>query len=290
MNTDAEKRKGRGPEDRIDAADRRWRVLFIGDHGRVIAFKRVKTLIWLTLGALATALSAVAVLVTVNQGLHTRTHELQQRLETSQQQIQALRQERDLLTAHVVLVETKMKETLAGGRRPAVDQKLDPAGAGKAIDRSGSPATDVAVGNAAAPSAASEDVRLPVGIGEGIAVEDFQAKFDAARKAFDLRYKLVTTRQGSKPLAGHVIVVFKGDDLEPEQWLAMPRVDLPKGRPTGRQKGYTFSISHSKAFSHSTPTPTSFPAFTRAVLYVFSPEGQLLMAKDYVIDLQAPGG
>jgi len=290
MNTDAEKRKGRGLEDRIHAADRRWTVLFIGDHGRVIAFKRIKTLIWLTLGAVATALTAVAVLVTVNQGLQAGILALQKQLETSQQQIQTLRQERDLLTAHVVLVETKMKETLAGGRRPAADQKLDPAGAGKASDRSGSPTTDVAVDKAAAPSAPSEDVRLPVGIGEGIAVEDFQARFDAARKAFDLRYKLVTTRQGSKPLAGHVIVVFKGDDLEPEQWLAMPRVDLPKGRPSGRQKGFTFSISHSKAFAHSMPAPTSFPAFTRAVLYVFSPEGQLLMAKDYVIDLQAPGG
>jgi len=290
MNTDAEKRKGRGLEDRIHAADRRWTVLFIGDHGRVIAFKRIKTLIWLTLGAVATALTAVAVLVTVNRELQAGILALQKQLETSQQQIQALRQERDLLTAHVVLVETKMKETLAGGRRSAADQKLDPAGAGKASDRSGSPTTDVAVDKAAAPSAPSEDVRLPVGIGEGIAVEDFQARFNAARKAFDLRYKLVTTRQGSKPLAGHVIVVFKGDDLEPEQWLAMPRVDLPKGRPTGRQKGYTFSISHSKAFSHSTPAPTSFPAFTRAVLYVFSPEGQLLMAKDYVIDLEAPGG
>jgi hypothetical protein len=290
MNTDAEKRKGRGLEDRIHAADRRWTVLFIGDHGRVIAFKRIKTLIWLTLGAAVTALTAVAVLVTVNQGLQAGILALQGRLETSQQQIQALRQERDLLTAHVVLVETKMKETLAGGHRPAVDQKSDPAGAGKSIDRSGTPAKDAAVDKPAAPSAPAEDFKLPVGIGEGIAVEMFQAGFDGARKAIDLRYKLVATRQGSRPLAGHVVVVFKSDDLAPEQWLAMPRVDLPKGRPSGRQKGFSFSISHSKAFVHSMPAPTSFPAFTQAVLYVFSPEGQLLMAKDYVIDLQAPGG
>jgi hypothetical protein len=290
MNTDAEKRKGRGLEDRIHATDRRWTVLFIGDHGRVIAFKRIKTLIWLTLGALATALTTVAVLVIINQGLQTRILALQERLETSQQQIQALRQERDLLTAHVVLVETKMKETLAGGHRPAADQKPDPAGAGKTIDRSGTPPKDVDVDKAAARSAPSEDLRLPAGIGEGIAVEDFQARFDAARKAIDLRYKLVAARQGSRPLAGHVIVVLKSDDLEPEQWLAMPRVDLPKGRPTGRQKGFSFSISHSKAFAHSMPVPAALPAFSHAVLYVFSPEGQLLMAQDYVIDLQSPGG
>ena len=290
MNTDSEKVTGPGLEDGIHAADRRWTVLFIGDHGRVIAFKRIKTLIWLTLGAFASALTAVAVLVTINQGLQAGILALQERLETSQQQIQALRQERDLLTAHVVLVETKMKETLAGVRRPAADQKADPVGAGKTIDRSGTPANNAAVDKPAALSAPTEDLKLPVGIEEGIAVDVFQAGFDAARKAIDLRYKLVATRQGSRPLAGHVIVVFKSDNLEPEQWLAMPRVELPKGRPTGRQKGFTFSISHSKEFAHSMPAPTSLPAFTRAVLYVFSPEGQLLMAKDYVIDLQSPGG
>jgi cell division protein FtsB len=290
MNTDAEKRPRSGSEDRNHATDRRWKVLFIGDHGRVIAFKRLKILIGLALGTLASALGAVAVLVVVNQGLNTSTQELRQRLEASQQQIQALRQERDLLTAHVVLVETKMKEMLAAGQRPAAAQKPDPAGAGQSAERTGTSAPEAAGDKPAVRSAPVEDIKLPVGIGEGIGVEAFQVGFDAARKAIDLRYKLATTRQGSRPQSGHVIVVFKGDDLEPEQWLAMPRVELPKGRPTGRQKGFTFSISHSKAFSHSMAAPAWFPAFTRAVLYVFSAEGQLLMAKDYAVDLKPSGG
>jgi hypothetical protein len=120
-------------------------------------------------------------------------------------------------------------------------------------------------------------------------LEGFRVKFDESRKAFDVQYKLVATNPGRKPLAGHVIVVFKGEDLEPERWLAMPRVELPRGRPSGTQKGYTFSISYSKAFSHSMPAPKSFPAFTTAVVYVFSPDGQLLLARDYAVQLQPPG-
>jgi hypothetical protein len=290
MNTGTEKQAENERADRYPAADRRWTVLFIGDHGRVIAFKRVKTLIGVTLGAFAAALVALAVLVAVNQGLQTSTHALLQRLESSEKQIQALRQERDLLTAHVVLAETKMKEHVAGIQRPVADPKADLPGAGKAVDRSGSAATEVAVAQAEAPPAFSAEVKLPVGIGEELAVEGFHARLDGARNAIDLRYKLVASRQGGRPLTGHVIVVFKGDDLEPEQWLAMPRVDLPKGRPTGRQKGFTFSISHSKSFAHSMPAPTPLPAFTQAVLYVFSPEGQLLAAKEFVIDLQSSRG
>jgi alkylated DNA nucleotide flippase Atl1 len=288
MSMDAGKNRKRGQEDRLSAADRRWTVLLIGDHGRVIAFKRIKALIWLTLGALSAALAVGVVLVIVNQGLQTEMRVLRGQLEASQQQIQALRQERDLLTAHVVLVETKMKETLGeGGNRPPSDQKPEPSAPGKRPDRSGTPAKDLGVDEPAAPAA---DLKPPTGLGESVAVEMFHAGWDGARKAIDLRYQLVATRPGRRPLAGHVIVVFKSDDLEPERWLAMPRVDLPKGRPSGRQRGFSFSISHSKAFAHSMPAPTPLPAFTQAVLYVFSSDGQLLMAKEYRIELQPPGG
>lgn len=275
MNTDAGKRSEPAPNERVPPTGRQWTVLFIGDHGRVIAFKRIKTLIWLVVGVLATALAAVGVLVVVNAGQHARTRELQQRLEAAQQQMQTLRDERDLLTAHVVLAETKMKETLAGLRPPAADPK---------------PAAAPAAGQAAEPSAPADDPKPPAGIEESVAVEAFHAGFDAARQAFDLRYRLVATRPGRKPLAGHVVAVFRGDQVEPERWLAMPRVELPKGRPSGRQKGYTFSIGQSKAFAHSMPAPASFPAFSRVVLYVFSHEGQLLTAKDYSVDVRPAGG
>lgn len=275
MSTDAAKRGGPAPNDRVPPARGRWTVLFIGDHGRVIAFKRIKTLIWLTVGVLATAFAAVGVLVAVNSGQHVRTRELQRRLEAAQQQMQALRDERDRLTAHVVLAETKMKETLAGLRPPAVDPK---------------PAPALAVDPAAEPPEPADDLKPPAGLDAVVAVEAFHAGFDAARREFDLRYRLVATRPGRKPLAGHVVAVFKGDQLEPERWLAMPRVELPKGRPSGRQKGYSFSISPSKTFAHSMPAPASFPAYSRVVLYVFSHEGQLLMARDYSVDVRASGG
>lgn len=281
-----------GTEHAQNAADRRWTVLFIGDHGKVIAFKRIKTLAILTIAALVTALTTVVVLVSVNQGLHSRARELQQRLESSQQQIQALRQERDLLTAHVVLVETKMREALAEVGRPAAERKPKPVDPQTAIQR---PELPPEAGTADADKDAEQapsdtQAKAPVDRGEAVALEGFRAKFDESRHAFDVQYKLIAANPGRKPLAGHVIVVFKGEDLEPEKWLAMPRVDLPRGRPSGTQKGYTFSISYSKAFSQSMAAPKSFPTFTIAVVYVFSPEGQLLLARDYAVQLQPPGG
>jgi len=275
------------------AADggRQWRVLFIGDHGKVIAFKRIKTLIGLTIGVIATALVAVVVLVLVNARLHMRMHAVQEHLSAAQLQIQALRQERDLLTAHVVLADTKVKEVLAGVSRPAPVQHAEPIDmAAKTIQSRGptSPEAAMEASPASAETAGSE--RLPAGIEEPVAVKEFYAGLDAAHRTIQLRYKLIATRSGRKPLTGHVVVVFKSHDTEPGRWLTMPPVDLPKGRPSGRQRGYTFSISHSKAFSHSLPAPAAMPAYTQAVLYVFSQDGQLWMARDYGVDIKPDGG
>jgi hypothetical protein len=267
---------------------RRWTVLFIGDHGRVIAFKRVKTLIGLAVAALVLTVAALVVLMVVNQTLHGRSRELQQRLEASQQKVLALRQERDLLTAHVALAETRMRETLAGMGRPTAAVK-EP----ERTAEVNAPSAQEASGAQAPPepqAVPANDFKPPVGAGESISVEDVRIRWDGAERVFNLGYRVVNTGQGGKPLRGHVIVVMKGEDLQPDQWLSMPRVDLPKGRPTGRQKGYTFSISRQKSFSHTVPAPKTFPAFSTAVLYVFATDGQLLLAKDYEIEVPGSGG
>ncbi|MCU0603668.1 MAG: hypothetical protein MUC33_13525 [Desulfobacterales bacterium] len=280
-------------EGRGGPARRRWTVLFIGDHGKVVAFKRIKTVVGLTLAALVAALAAVAVLLVVNQRLHGRGRDLQQRLEESRRQIESLSHEKDLLTAHVFLVETKMKETLSGVGRPAGDLKRTPAEPEKRAASTPPPTEAAAEENAdgaAETASPGPEARPPINSGDAVAVEGFGAKYNPVRQSIDIKYKLVASSPGRKPVAGHVIVVFKGERVDPEAWLAMPRVELPKGRPSGAQKGYTFSISHSKAFAQTLPVPKSIPGFTTAVLYVFSHEGQLMLAREYAVALQPSGG
>jgi hypothetical protein len=289
MKNAAEKDTGPKRENRSPTASRQWQVLFIGDHGKVVAFRRIKALIGLAIGVLMTALVTVIVLVAVNARMHSRMQKVQEHLSAAQLQVQALHRERDLLNAHIILVETKMKETLAGLSPSGIAKKTDSVVAGeKAIEPPGPP--PAAASQSASPAAEpTEEIRTPVGIEEVVAVENFYAGWVASRQALHLRYKLVAARSARKPVAGHVVVVFKGPGIEPDRWLAMPRVDLPRGRPSGRQKGYTFAINHSKSFSHFMTVATSLPKYTQAVLYVFSHQGELLMARDYGVDLKPAG-
>ncbi len=259
-----------------------WTVLFIGEHGRVIPFKRIKTLVGVAIAAFTMALAAVAVLAVVNHSLHRRTQELQQSLAASGRTIGELRHERDLLTAQVVLVETKMKETLAGVvPRPAERGEPGP-----------SPAKDGTLpgdeGNPGLNPAADRlmpAVQPPVGMSEGLSVEGFQLQRRAQSNTLELTYKITNASHGQKALAGNVVVVLKGEGIEPEQWVALPDVGLVRGRPATPQKGYSFNIRHAKVFEHTAALSREPLDYTHAVLYVFSKQGELLTAQEYPVRL-----
>ena len=263
--------RGAGAGEPRRSGERRWTVLFIGDHGRVIPFKRVKIVAVLVVATLATAIAAVAVLAWVNQGLHARGRDQLQRLESVRSENEQLRRERDLLTAQVVVLESRMRETASGPAAPP-DRRATPEPPPVEPARPPEPP-------AADPPPA---FRPPVDPGEGVAVDGFRLT-PKADGAIELRYKLTALAQPRTPLAGHVIVVLSAEGIEPERWLSLPRVELVRGRPTGRQKGYTFAISHNKEFVQSVAAPRPLPDFTRAVLYVFGSDGRLLLARDYSI-------
>jgi hypothetical protein len=274
------------PEER-----RPWTVLFIGDHGRVIPFTRVKTLAGLAAAAFGLSLAAVAVLAVVNFSLHRRTAELQQSLAASGRTISDLRHERDLLTAHVVLLEARMRE-ISAGFNPA-----KPPGAAPAPGPDGGSRTPGSAGEGEAglvlkaeTDGALPAVEPPAGVEEGISIDDFKLLGDAERKRLELSYRLVNTGPGQKPQAGSVVVVLKADELAPEKWLALPDVGVVRGRPANPQKGYAFSIRHSKRFEHTAPFPKEIPGYTHAVVYVFSKRGELMTAREYpvLLDRRSP--
>jgi hypothetical protein len=264
-------------------------VLFIGDHGKVIAFKRVKTLLALVGAVLLLSLAAVCVLAVVNHTLHRRSTELQQDLEASAQAIRDLRHDRDLLTAQAVLVEAKMREALAGvNRSPAAVLEPGPAGTPDKAPLKplpGRPGEASASGKSPTPSSDPAAVRVPVGKGEGIAAEDLAIRYHPGSNMLELQFKIVNTSPGRKPLNGHAVAVLKGSHLDPTEWTAMPAVGLTNGRPSGRQSGYRFSISHSKAFTQTMRAPRDLPAYDAAIFYVFSNEGELLTAREFPVDI-----
>ncbi len=266
-----------------EGPDRRWRVLFISDHGKVFTFKRVKTLIGLTVVAFLLSLAAVAVLAAVNQRIHGRYHDLERRFKAIEQKAAQLQNERDLLTAQVVLVETRMKEVLGAGPRPTADAKRPADGQEEKATEKGPAAAAQTVPGKALETAVSEPAPA---FDDGIALEDLRVGHQRRGNTISIRVRVRNTNSSRRPLAGHLVAVLKGAGLPDSQWLALPSVRLADGRPSGKQKGYSFSINHSITLEHSVPVAKSLPVYDTAVLYVFSKEGDLLFVQEFAIDIQ----
>ena len=106
----------------------------------------------------------------------------------------------------------------------------------------------------------------------------------------EIKFRVRNTNPARRPLAGHVVAVLKGKGLASSQWLALPAVELVDGKPSGEQRGYSFSINHSITLDQSVPAPKSLPTLDTAVLYVFSKEGGLLFEQEFAIDIQPVEG
>ena len=64
--------------------ERRWTLLFIGDHGNVVALKRFKAIVVATGFLFFVAIAAVAVLIFMNKGIRNQHQEFRSRIENFQ--------------------------------------------------------------------------------------------------------------------------------------------------------------------------------------------------------------
>ena len=84
-------------------ADRRWTLLFIGDHGNVITLKHFKAIV-IGIGFLfVIAVTVATVLFFRNQGILNQNKALHKRFADSENKIEKLRHEKEILMARLVL-------------------------------------------------------------------------------------------------------------------------------------------------------------------------------------------
>jgi hypothetical protein len=273
-------------------ADRRWTLLFIGDHGNVITLKHFKAVV-IGIGSLfVLAVVFAAVLFIQNQEIHKQNNDLQKRFADSNKQIEKLRHEKEILMARLVRAEVKTKEKIA--EEPQIPKKTKAAQARppspqvaskpkpkpvKAVEKKS------AVPQTASPSPppAETDEDEPV---ISVAVENFKVSRESYNQSLNARFKIKNTSTGLKPqkVAGRVIVVLKGEGLSIDQWLVMPAVGLAGGKPSGK-RGRSFSIQRFYTMNLASKAPNYSDQFETAAVYVFNKTGELLLEQDFSINL-----
>jgi hypothetical protein len=274
-------------------ADRRWTLLFIGDHGNVITLKHFKA-IMIGVGSLFfLAVVFAAVLFFQNQGILQQNNDLQKRFADSKKQIEKLRHEKEILMARLVRAEANKKESVAVERPIPQEKKVaQPTAAPPQVASKPKSVEAVkkkpAVPQAALPKPAptETDEAEPV---IRVAVENFKVLRESGNKNLNAQFKIKNTSTGTQPqrVDGRIVVVLKAHDLQANQWLVMPAVGLAGDKPSGK-RGKSFSILRFRNMNLTSKAPSYSDQFQTAAVYVFTKTGELLLEQDFSVELPPP--
>ena len=293
MNKQPQKKiepRGRPGKSRHSKPDRRWTLLFIGDHGRVITLKRFKGIVFLSGLIFVLAVASIVLLFWNNQSIHRKNEELGSSLDLFQKRIQTLRHEKEILMARLVLAESRVKESIDNTPDNTPDtEPPKPLPADEPTEPSQKENTEVAAKKkqtaAALPSVTPQPAAEPPDDNSSVDVEDFNIVELSDPGKIKIQFKIKNTSPNSQRVSGHVIVVLKGDELKPKMWLSVPPMGLVDGKPTGKQRGHWFAINYFRTMRFTTNAPQSPHDYNKAAVYVYNGEGRLLLEQEFPAEI-----
>lgn len=257
-------------------------LMLVGDQGQVIPFRRFKSLAVTVIGALIVSLVLVVVLGVILAGRSMKINTLQVALKEAQQQLSQMRDEKDLLLTQIVVDKSKNDPTSSEIKSQAASDTIT-------SKSDALPPNETPVAKAAPPKApppALEKVPPAQSVKLGADAQRIKVSYQPDRQLLSLSFRINNTSKPKVPLSGRTVVVFKNQDDPPIQWLAVPRVQLIGGKPSGK-RGKAFKINNYrtesfKAFRLKLPI-----RFNTATIYIFSSSGELLLSKDYPFKIEA---
>jgi hypothetical protein len=255
------------PAPKVTKRDRRWTLLFIGDRGKPITFKRFK-------GIVMTAASILVVTVAFAGGFYylyqqekQKNKNLRNDMDNLRQVVTSLRNEKDILTARLVVVETRVDENL---------DKVQKGQSGK--DSAKSPA--IASAAVAKSTSAQTESRTSVD------VSDFIVFYEPDVNTLRVQFKLLNNGSKAQPVSGKSVVLLKNNEQDQRKWLTLPSVPLISGKPSGKY-GRTFSIYNFRTMKFKVNDQAGPDQFNTASVFVFSSTGDLLLEKDFPVGIKS---
>ncbi len=266
--------------------DQRWTLLFIGNHGRTITIKRFKGMVLLTCLVLCISIGITVGLLYLSLNIRQEKNRLESDLQDLKAQIKALRYEKDVLMTKLVLVETRSKTSPAKKPQKQSEPVIPPQN--KNAYEQTRQSTQLAKIREEAPvkkAIESPPADNQPASGLSVAIDNFKVSPKADENLLSVQFKIKNTSPNSQRVAGHAIVVLKGEQLQQDQWLTIPGMSLSDGKPTGRQRGYAFGINYFKTMRFKTNLPKSPEIYQSATVFIFTRKGDLLLEQDFPVKL-----
>jgi hypothetical protein len=252
---------------RTTKAEKRWTLLFIGDRGRTITFHRFKSLVMLALLVLLASAAVSGWFWHLYDNARIESRIMHEKMENLQQALASVRNEKDILTARLVVAESKAQQTIA---KVIAEKPVKPS-----------------VKSAPKPSQTVQKpvVDKPVP-GMSIVAENFLVFYEPDVNTLSVQYKIRNTGSKEHPVSGRSVVILKDGEENPRKWLVLPWVPLESGKPTGKN-GRSFSIYNFRTMRFKANDQVGPDQYKTALVYVFTTEGTLLLEQEFPVGIKS---
>jgi len=266
---------------------RRWDLLLVDDHGKVMSFQYVKGLVILFVILVLFSFSVSMVLYCLYKDAQEKTAELQNSLETSREDAAVMQQEMRDLMVRLAKAQSKLPKRQQQ-KAPKVAKKKSP------LVKAPPPPVIPKVGTQARTPQATADTKpapqktapMPSLMKIEVGVFDFSATFDGALKAVQVRFTIKNLNRNISEIPGYIFAIMKTDMQDQKGWFPIPAVELTAGRPASIKTGQFFKIRNYKAVELRSKSIIGPKAFNRASVLIYSKKGELLLEKTYRVDIE----
>ena len=249
---------------------RKWTLLFIGDHGKIISIKRFKGFACLVIFLLLLAILSSGVLYYLYRETHHSNENLNRALNNIHRQVVSLRNEKDVLLVRLVVAESDLELLKQDTEKKQSRQSSEVAPKKPwSAEKKPEPAEPVTTSQLDIPAVVS--------------VEDLEVTYELSSKTYRARFKLRNTGYNSGPISGYTAVVLRNKGMEPDKGLTLPKVKLVSGRPAGYKRGQYFSISRFKTVKFRTVHHSDPKQYNMATIFVFDSTKNLILEKNIPI-------
>jgi len=269
----------------------KWTLLFVGDDGRTRSIRPFKGLFYLFLGILMISLAANAILYVFHRDGLKEKRRLAGELNQLRQQVDTLRYDKDVLMARMVMTRTRVKDSPPAPKPSEGPVEVSPEPDADPVDvpteKTAPPKTVAALESSrptvSADSQPSEDP--PV----GVSVDELRvSRSETSEKTVFVHFNLRKIGRGNSNVSGRAFVVLRlAKDHARTRNLTIPWASLDDGLPAPTSRGQYFSISRFKPMKFERRNVKRLEQFSRLTVYVFDTAGELMLEKEFPVEITA---
>lgn len=238
-------------------------LMLIGENGKIRHIRILKGLVTALILIQVLLFCAAAFIFYGGMKRMAENRTLQDALNVSQKNYLAMRDEKDLLTARLVLSESMVK----GGGAGAYKTGSSPDSSEKSFPQQ------------------TEQPRSRA----AVSVDNFKIFHESKTGALNIQFDLKNAGADIQYITGYAFVILKENNIDQNNWLSVPDVPLVSKRPSDISKGRRFSISRFKQVFLTAKIKSPPQRFKIATVFAFSVSGELLLEKDLPVEVITGG-